>query len=372
MKPSAETFVRSILARAGIEVNGSRPWDFQVHDSRVFRRLAAGGSLAAGEAYMDGWWGATALDRFFERLLRARLETSVIRPVSVLGGLLARLGNPQSRRRSLRVAKTHYDLGNAFYEAMLDPKWMQYTCAYWRRAATLAEAQEAKLDLVCRKLALKPGHTVLELGGGWGGFARYAAENYGASVTVYNISQQQVLSARERCRDLPVTIHQRDYRDAEGSFDRVVSIGLCEHVGPGNYSNFLRLKARCLKEDGLALLHTIGSNFTKTWSDPWIERYIFPGGFLPSLRQLTSAAEPFFVTEDVHNFGADYDPTLMAWYENFSRNWPHFRDKYGERFRRMWEYYLLSCSGAFRARKIQLWQFVYSKKGVEGGYPSVR
>lgn len=372
MTAKAESIISHLLARAGIEINGRRPWDFQVNDPRVFRRILTQGSLGAGEAYMDGWWSAEALDQFFERLLCAKLHLSVRQKSLFRDRVLPRLSNLQSRRRSRKVAKIHYDLGNDFYKAMIGEKWMQYTCAYWKNADNLDGAQEAKLDLVCRKLHLKPGDKVLELGGGWGGFARYAAEKYGVSVTVYNISEQQVAWAREHTRDLPVTYHLKDYRDAEGLYDKVVSIGLCEHVGRKNHRDFLALKARCLKDDGLALLHTIGSNITKTWSDPWFTRYVFPGGYLPSIRQLAAAAEPVLIQEDHHNFGPDYDKTLMAWHRNFEEAWPRFKDHYGERFHRMWRYYLLSCAGAFRARSIQLWQFVYSKTGVKGGYTPAR
>ncbi len=372
MKASTEKLFHTQLEGAKIEVGGSRPWDIRIHDSRTYRRIVTGGSLGAGEAYMDGWWDVEALDEFFARLLRARLHRGLRRGGFVRNRLLPLVFNPQSRRLSRRVAETHYDLGNDFYEAMLDSRWMQYTCAYWKSTDTLEAAQEAKLDLVCRKLKLRPGERVLELGGGWGGFARYAAEKYGVSVTVYNISKQQVAWAREHAGTLPVTYHLQDYRDAEGIYDKVVSIGLCEHVGWTNLAAFLALKAKCLKDDGLALLHTIGSNVTKTWSDPWFTRYIFPGGALPSLPQVTRAAEPHFVLEDLHNLGADYDPTLMAWHANFEKAWPRFASRYGERFRRMWRYYLLASAGAFRARNIQLWQFVFSKKGVPGGYEPER
>ncbi len=372
MPANAENIVRSLLAEADIQVNGDRPWDFRVRDPRVFSRIVTKGSLGAGEAYMDGCWDVEALDQFFDRLLRARLEASLRRGNFFRDWVLPRISNLQNRRRSLRVAERHYDLGNEFYEAMLDRQWMQYTCGYWKDADSLDKAQAAKLDLVCRKLQLRPGQTVLELGGGWGGFARYAAEHYGVSVTVYNISREQVEWAREHTGNLPVTFHLKDYRDAEGTYDKVVSIGLCEHVGRKNYRDFLALKARCLKKDGLALLHTIGCNVTKSWSDPWFTKYIFPGGSLPSLPQLTAASEPGFIQEDFHNIGPDYDKTLMAWHRNFEEHWPWFRDRYGERFYRMWRYYLLSCAGAFRARNIQLWQFVYSKTGVKGGYTPVR
>lgn len=364
--------MEALLSIADVRINGERPRDIQVHDDRFYCHVIRNHSLGLGESYMDGWWDAEALDQFFYHIMRADLTLKQVKRTTLLFDYLkALLINRQSKGRSKRVAECHYDLGNPFYEAMLGPH-MQYTCAYWKDSGDLASAQEAKLDLVCRKLQLKPGDKVLELGGGWGGFARFAAERYGCQVTVYNISEEQVTYARDYCRDLPVEVRQEDYHNAGGCFDKVVSIGLCEHVGAPNYEAFFRLQRDCLKEDGLMLLHTIGRDETGLTADPWITRYIFPGGQLPSMRQLTTAVEGQFVLEDFHNLGHDYDPTLMAWFRNFDRHWPEFRDQYGKQFYRMWKYYLLSCAGSFRARRIHLWQMVFSPRGVEGGYQPVR
>ena len=367
---SRETLAE-LLEEADVHVDGDRPWDMQVHDQRLFDRILAEGNLGLGEAYMEGWWDVDQLDQFFHRVLQARLNGRIRDPKLIGAWLKARLCNLQSPRRSRRVAEMHYDLGNTFYQHMLDP-WMQYTCAYWKEADTLAQAQEAKLDLVCRKLNLNSGDHVLELGGGWGGFARFAAERYGCRVTSYNISREQVAYARESCRDLPVDIRHEDYRRAEGRYDKVASIGMMEHVGASNYGTFMDICRRCLKPGGLMMLHTIGCNRTKRVSDPWFTKYIFPGGQLPSPQQSMRAAEKRFVVEDLHNIGADYDPTLMAWFYNFHRNWPHFEKELGETFYRMWRYYLLSCAGSFRARNIQLWQIVLSPDGINGGYAPVR
>ena len=367
---SRETLAE-LLEEADVHIDGERPWDMQVHDQRLFDRILAEGNLGLGEAYMEGWWDVDQLDQFFHRVLQARLNGRIRDPKLIGAWLKARLFNLQSPRRSRRVAEMHYDLGNTFYQHMLDP-WMQYTCAYWKEADTLAQAQEAKLDLVCRKLHLNSGDHVLELGGGWGGFARFAAERYGCRVTSYNISREQVAYARESCRDLPVDIRHEDYRRAEGRYDKVASIGMMEHVGASNYGTFMDICRRCLKPGGLMMLHTIGCNRTKRVSDPWFTKYIFPGGQLPSPQQSMHAAEKRFVVEDLHNIGADYDPTLMAWFDNFHRNWPRFEKELGETFYRMWRYYLLSCAGSFRARNVQLWQIVLSPDGINGGYAPVR
>lgn len=248
---------------------------------------------------------------------------------------------------------------------MLDP-YMQYSCGYWKDATTLEAAQEAKLDMICRKLELKPGMTLLDIGCGWGGLSEFAARHYGVSVHGVTISAEQQKMAQERCKDLDVTILLQDYRDLNLSFDRIVSVGMFEHVGPKNYATYFDVVARNLKPDGLFLLHTIGSNHTDLNVDPWIDKYIFPNGCLPSVMHIAQTSEPHFVMEDWHNFGVDYDTTLMAWYERFLESWPQLESNYDERFKRMFTYYLNACAGAFRSRDIQLWQVVFSR-GIDGG-----
>jgi cyclopropane-fatty-acyl-phospholipid synthase len=369
--------ITDLLAQGDIHINGSRPWDVQVHHPDFFKRILGQGTLGLGESYMEGWWDCEQLDVAFTKAMSARLEHRLpFNWVVAFDLLKSRLFNRQSKSRSKTVAEIHYDLGNEFYADMLDPR-MQYTCAYWKTgdgkvAANLAEAQENKLDLVCRKLGLKPGMTVLELGCGWGGFARFAAERYGVHVTGYNISKEQVAYGREYNKDLPVEIRLQDYREADGLYDRVVSIGMAEHVGMRNYRTFFQTIQRSLKEGGLALVHTIGSNRSVTSIEPWLGKYIFPHAMLPSIAQLSKAAENLLVVEDWHNFGPDYDHTLMAWLERFQANWHKHEKAYGQQFYRMWVYYLTICAGSFRARKNQLWQVVLSKGGVPGGYACVR
>jgi len=364
MPSGAERALRALLARAGVEVGGSRPFDIQVHDPRFYRRVLAGAVLGLGESYMDGWWDCAALDQMLDRLLRAHLDRTVPGGWRIRWHVLhSRLFNLQRPSRAGIVARRHYDLGNDFYRAMLGPT-LQYTCAWWGEgAASLDEAQEAKLDLVCRKAGLRPGMTVLELGCGWGGFARRAAERYGARVTAYNVSREQVAAARQACAGLPVEIVLGDYREARGAFDAVVSVGIMEHVGYKNYGTYMEVAHRCLAEDGIAFVHTIGANVSTTTANPWLTRYIFPNGMLPSIAQLGAAMERLFVIEDLHNLGPDYDRTLMAWHRNFLATWPDYAGRYGERFRRMWEFYLLSSAAGFRARSTQLWQIVLTREG---------
>jgi cyclopropane-fatty-acyl-phospholipid synthase len=373
--PAASSVVNSrfyqlaaeVFAAAQIQINGPHPWDIQLRDPGVLAQAFSRANLGLGETYMDGGWDAVQLDEFFCRVLRARLADRIQPWRLLLYALSARLLNRQNRRRAWQVGQAHYDLGNDFYAAMLDPR-MTYTCGYWEHATTLAEAQEAKLDLICRKLGLQPGMRVLDIGCGWGSFMSYATEHYGVECVGVSISKEQVEWAQQRYPHLKLEFRLQDYRELNERFDRIASIGMFEHVGRKNHRTYMEVAHRCLHDDGLFLLHTIGKNVRNSIPDPWVDKYIFPNGDLPSLGQVGDAADGLFVAEDLHNFGADYDKTLMAWHANFEAAWPRFSASLGERFYRMWRYYLLSCAGAFRARDLQLWQFVLSKKGVPGGY----
>ena len=368
---SAKNIIKEMLAAVDVEINGSRKWDIQVHDERLYQRILGGGSRGLGEAYMDGWWDVEVLDEFFFRVLRSQLEDQIRPNLSVLLEYLRSRFLNQQRTRAFEVGEEHYDIGNDLYTAMLDER-MTYTCGYWKDATTLDEAQEAKLDLICKKLALKEGDRVLDIGSGWGSFINYASERYGVEGFGVTVSKEQADFANAHAKDLKVETRLQDYREVTGEFDHVVSVGMFEHVGHKNYRTFMEKTHELLKDDGLCMLHTIGRNTTSITPDPWIEKYIFPNSMLPSLKQISEAAEGLFVIEDVHNFGAYYDLTLMAWWRNFESNWDSLKGQYSDRFYRMWRYYLLSCAGSFRARKIQLWQIVLSKKGVIGGYTSLR
>lgn len=359
-----------LLAQADVELNGDRPWDIQVHDPRLASRVLARGSLGLGESYMDGWWDCEALDEFFCRILRARLDERVSTTL-VWHSLRARLFNLQSLRRAWQVGEAHYDLGNEFFAAMLDSR-MTYTCGYWAKANNLEDAQTAKLDLICRKLGLAPGMRLLDIGCGWGSLMKFAARHYGVSCVGLTISREQAAHIWEDREGLPIETRLGDYRTFNHGgldmFDRIASVGMFEHVGRKNHGAFFDMAARSLKRDGLFLLHTIGKNQRRGGTDPWIDRYIFPNGELPSLGEIADGSESRFVVEDVHNFGADYDRTLMAWHSRFDAAWPNFAEEHGERFFRMWRYYLLACAGTFRARTTQLWQVVLSPSGVPNGY----
>ncbi len=368
----AKHLAAKLLAEAGVAINGNKPWDFMVKNDNVFDRVLARGSLGLGEAYMDGWWDAEKLDEFFYKVISAGLENKIGKNLKTVFRIAAAgIFNLQSRKRAFRVGKEHYDLGNDIYQNMLGRR-LVYTCGYWKNAKNLDEAQDAKLDLVCKKLKLRPGMKILDIGCGWGSFAKFAAENYGVSVVGITVSKEQAELGRKLCGGLPVEIRLQDYRDLNGQFDRIVSLGMFEHVGRKNFGDYFKIANECLEDGGLLLLHTIGGNISTASVDPWMGKYIFPNGMIPSAKQIGRAIEGLFIMEDWHNFGSDYDKTLMAWFENFYSNWGKLKDKYGERFFRMWKYYLLSCAGAFRARDLQLWQIVLSKKGLPGGYESIR
>jgi cyclopropane-fatty-acyl-phospholipid synthase len=364
--------IQQLLLQTGIKLNGSNSCDIKVNNDRLYKRVLTKGSLGFGEAYMDGWWDCEHIDELIDRLLRDDIRNQLRTNLPIIMLALASiLFNRQSGKKAYNIGKAHYDIGNDLYKAMLD-KNMVYTCGYWKGVDNLDDAQEQKLDLVCKKIGLKQGDKVLDIGCGWGSFAKFAAKNYGASVVGITVSDKQAELAKELCKGLSVEIRYQDYRDVNEKFDHIVSLGMFEHVGHKNYKTYFKVVERCLNNNGLLLLHTIGSKKSSKSTDAWIDKYIFPGGMLPSLAQITKSIEGLMMIEDVHNFGADYDKTLMAWFENFDKHWDELKDQYDERFYRMWKYYLLSCAGSFRCRQNQLWQIVMSKKGIVGGYKSIR
>lgn len=368
-----KSIATELLSLCEIEINGANSWDIQVYDERFYKKVVTQVELGLGESYMDGWWDVEHLDEMIYRILRADLQKKVKHNFKValqLAGFW--LINMQTRRRAFIVGQKHYDLGNDLFRRMLD-KRMNYSCAYWKDAKTLDEAQENKMELICKKLYLKPGMKVLDIGCGWGAFDKYAAEKYGVEVVGITVSKEQVALGKELCKRLPVEFRLQDYRDVNEKFDRIVSVGMIEHVGYRNYQDYFKVAEQCLTDDGIFLLHTIGSLQSVKNTNAWTHKYIFPNGMLPSIAQIAKNVEGLFIIEDLHNIGADYDKTLMAWFENFNRSWAEIEGKYSDRFYKMWKYFLLSSAGDFRSRKgSQLWQIVLSKNGVLGGYVPFR
>ncbi len=370
-KSRTKEIITDLLGIADVQVNGARPWDIQVHDERFYGMLLHKKSLGFGESYMAGWWDCEALDQCVKRLIKSNVESTFnIRPLLWLQILTHRLFNFQTKRLAPVVAKKHYDVGNDLFYCMLDKNRI-YSCGYWKDAENLDQAQLNKLELICKKLELAPGMRLLDIGCGFGGFAKYAAENYGVEVVGITVSKEQAQSAMTYCAGLPIKICLQDYRELKGQFDRIASIGMFEHVGYKNYRLFMRIVKSCLAPEGLFLLHTMGSNYSFVSGDEWLNKYIFPNGMLPSIKQLGRAFEGSFIMEDWHNFGLYYYPTLLSWHDNFNQHWDELKSRYSEEFRRMWNFYLLSCAGAALARKFQVWQTVLST-GRESTYQSQR
>ena len=361
-----------LLDMVGIKINGPNPWDPQIKDERFWTRLYAQGSLGLGEAYMDGWWECDDLAEFFNRVVGANIEDKLrVTPGLIWQIVQAKFLNMQTVAKSKRVAAMHYNETEA-YKASLDVR-MTGSCGYWPEGVTnVDQAQEAKLDMICRKVQLKPGETVWDIGCGWGAFMGFAAEKYGANCVGVTVSPDQAAYGRERYKGLPVEFQVKDYREFTGKADKVVSMGMFEHVGYKNFRTYFETARRVIKDDGLFLLHTIGSPESKETIDPWIEKYIFPGGVLPSLKQVGEAIEGLFSVIDLHNIGPHYDKTLVAWWDNFRTKWPQPQTPEQWRFYRMWKYYLLCCAGGFRSRAIHVWQFVLSTRGVPEGYITQR
>lgn len=366
-KTSSESFVRELFDSAGVGVEGKNPGDIDVKNPEFYERLVRDASIGLGESYMEEWWECERLDLFIEKLLRVDVKKKIQGSLKMkLLTLQALVTNMQSRARARQVAEAHYDIGNDLYEVMLC-KRMVYTCGYWKNAKTLDEAQEAKLDLICRKAGIEKGMRVLDLGCGFGGFAMFAAEKYGCEVLGVTISKEQqkwgAATAKKKGLD-GVELRVQDYRAVYGRFDRVVSIGMLEHVGWRNHRNFMEVVHRCLAPEGIAVLHTIGSNESQKHGIPFFEKYVFPNAASPSITQLGRAMENLFVLEDVHNIGPDYNPTLLAWWKNFEAGYDTLdKTKYDRRFWRMWRFYLLAAAGAVAARESQLWHLVLTHVG---------
>lgn len=356
--------LEKVLASVDIRINGDRPWDIRVNNPRFYRRLALKGSLGAGESYVEGDWDCDALDEAFFRLARGRVDRQLGTSFPhVVEWVRRHLINPQSSSRAFRVGQVHYDRDVELFRKMLDPH-MTYSCGYWKGVDTLLMAQESKFELVAQKMGLKRGMRVLDVGSGFGAFAIWAADHYDVEVTGVTVSKSQLKESLKRAEGKMVYFSLMDWRELEGTWDRIVSIGQFEHVGLKNYRHYMEKMRSLLAPDGLFLLHTIGNDVSTLYPDPWIEKYVFPNGLIPSIKQIAEAVEGQLIVEDLHNFGADYDKTLMAWFVNFDAA---TLDKKSP-FYRLWSYYLLSCAGTFRARRLQLWQWVLSPEGIMGGY----
>ncbi|WP_303908517.1 SAM-dependent methyltransferase [Thiohalomonas denitrificans] len=371
-------FLRTLeknLHRGSIEVhlpNGDRhrfgqeeplvSWRFD--DRRATGRIARVPELALGETYMDGAWDTDDL---------AGLLVTLMENFPQRSGRMARLTTaifdwfrPNWIGRSRRNVAHHYDLDEALFRTFLDED-LQYSCAYFERPEMdLEAAQKAKCRHIAEKLLPEPGQRVLDIGSGWGGMAIRLAEEFDVDVTGLTLSTEQQRVATQRARERGVAgkvrFHLQDYREHAGQYDRIVSIGMFEHVGRAQYPTYFQQVKRLLATNGVALIHSIGC-FTPSGSNPWIQRYIFPGGRIPTLAEIGNAAGTGgLVTADVEVWRLHYARTLAEWQDRFQRQRTAVVERFGERFYRMWTFYLASCEAAFRARGMAVFQFQLSQR----------
>eukprot|EP00928_Gymnodinium_smaydae_P010979 TRINITY_DN14121_c0_g5_i1.p1 TRINITY_DN14121_c0_g5~~TRINITY_DN14121_c0_g5_i1.p1 ORF type:complete len:417 (-),score=86.53 TRINITY_DN14121_c0_g5_i1:242-1492(-) len=372
---NSETAVRAIVKFGGIPES---VFDhIEVVDSSAWYDIITKGNFGIAEGYMHGKLKVDPLPFFLSVLNGTSVGTRRKEHADVLGwvmglvalptDLLGLVTNQQTKDRSRRVTEQHYDAGNDLYERMLGPS-MSYTCAYWKGAENLDQAQENKFDLIRRKLELAPGMKVADLGMGWGTAAEHMHKQAGVNVTGVSLSKEQVKWAQQNLAKPGLQFIWSDFRDHcedpkyMGYYDRVYSIGMMEHVGYKNYQTFFKCIKNLLKPDGLAVVHTIGEPDFVSAGDPFLEKYIFPGVVIPALSKVTPAFENDFILEDFQNFGHDYSRTLAAWSENSKAFFKENPTAYSLEFQRMWDYYLKMCEALFELRINQLWHFVLSPR----------
>lgn len=367
----AKSLVSKAFAKVDIQIHGSRPWDLKVNDERFYMKLLIKGPLGFGEAFVDDW---IECDRFDECLTRILKLESKNHPVMMWSWLRAYFTDLSSKKRGKIGSAIHYNFEKLIYEKMLD-KAMTYSIGYWGENDDLERAQEKKLDLICRKLHLEPGMRVLDIGCGWGSFAQYATRMYNVSVVGINIAEKQIELAQQKYSHLPIEFRVQDYRDLKGNFDRIVSIGMAEHVGLKNYKRYLKIIRDCLKDEGLCLIeistNTAMGSLARAM-DPWFMRYFFPTAWLPTLCQFTCAADGLLLLEDLHNITENSEKTFLAWWDNLNKNWASLQNEIDHRTYLMFKYYLLSSVGAFRGGVARYWQLVFSKGDLPHEYRCAR
>jgi cyclopropane-fatty-acyl-phospholipid synthase len=366
----SKVFIKGLLLKAGITIGGNKPYDIHVHNEAFYDLVMTSGSLGLGESYIEKYWDCAQIDEFINRIIRADLSSEVGKDFKSLARIiLAKVKNYQKASQSASDISEHYDIGDGWYESFLDNR-MVYTCGYWKNATNLDEAQEAKLNLSCRKEKIEDGMHILDIGSGWGSYAKYVLENF-KNVTVTGISncKTHVQYATNTCKAYKnrVEFQLHDWGKIAGKYDAIASFGMFEHVGPKNYRRFMKKVYNSLSSDeSLFLLHCISSNTATTSTDPYIQKRIFPGTVIPSVAGISKATDGLLKLEDWHLFGQDYDTTLMAWHNNFVKNFPELFKigKFNERNFRKQVYYFCMCAGSFRANKNDLSQIVFSKNAA--------
>jgi cyclopropane-fatty-acyl-phospholipid synthase len=341
----------------------------RIHDRGALYRLLYKPTRSFGELYAAGRLTVRGdllqtLELLYAGLSKLEREAGTGR--RLLRRLVAKRARPNTLDGSRQNIHSHYDLGNEFYELWLDRDYTQYTCAYYPTPeATLEQAQAAKLELLCRKLRLQAGETVVEAGSGWGGLARYLVRHYGVKVRSYNISKEQVQYARARAQREglhdAIEYIEDDYRNATGRYDVFLSVGMLEHVGVNHYTDLGATIDRCLKDDGRGLIHSIGQDISRPLNE-WIETYIFPGAYPPTLREMMGIFEPFALSiADVENLRPHYAQTLRHWHERFEANAGRIGEMFDDRFVRMWRLYLCGSIAAFTEGQLQLFQVLFRR-----------
>jgi len=358
-----ETLITAGLTRAGVTVNGPNPWDIRVLDNRLFRRVVGTRELGFGDSYVEGWWECDRIDELVTRILRTGIKR--ILPPGISGLTLAArsvITNTQGSERAGDNATAHYGQHDALLRLILGEP-LVYSCADWRDATDLADAQHAKIDRLASKLQLRPGMRVLDIGCGWGATADYLSTRHGVIVVGITPVAAQATHAARHHRHSDVSFVTTDFSNftSPKPFDRIYSVGMVEHVGPKNLKPFFRHCQDLLVDDGIMFHQTIGRRTPRASTDAWIDRRIFPGGAIPSVQQLSRAWSAGWVLEDFENLGPDYDRTLMAWLGLLEGKKDQVLDQFGEEMYRTFRFYFQYCAGAFRARELQLWQLVLTK-----------
>lgn len=347
-------------------VKGTSSTGMVIHDRYALCRLLTNPLLHFGDDYSSGRIDIEGdLPQFLQTVYQAMAKKPKFRRTSDPYAHRRNQPNHNSIADARRNIHHHYDLGNDFYRLWLDDE-MVYTCAYFSdETISLEHAQKAKMDLICRKLQLKPGQSVVEAGCGWGGLARHMARNYGVTVKAYNISREQIAYARQRCRDEglddKIEYVEDDYRNIAGSYDVFVSVGMLEHVGPDHYPELGRIIDRSLAAGGIGLIHTIGQNCATPMS-PWFLKRLFPGSYAPTIREIMTIFEPLELTVlDLENLRLHYAKTCAHWLQRFEAHQEQIGEMFDEFFIRTWRLYLSGCIANFTIGSLQLFQILFSR-----------
>jgi cyclopropane-fatty-acyl-phospholipid synthase len=372
----AEKGLKLLLAGADIEVGRSPSAEIIVHDDSFYRDVLTTGSLGLGDSYIDGKWDCEKIDELIYKILTLGIHQKLAPVYNIAGEIKRRALNLQSRERAKQVIEEHYDLPSEFYASFLDP-YFQYTCARFEGTADLDKAQEIKMGNICKKLGLKAGDKVMDIGGGWGGLAHFMASNCGVEPTVVTLSKTQAEHIK-RTRGDEIKVQLCDYRDIpdelNGRFDAVTAVGILEHIGHQNYADFMGAVDRVLKPSGKLLIHTLYTPQSRPVSNAWLHKHIFPNGELAPREMIEENLSSDFEPADGPNgeksteepafedITPNYFPTLHTWKDRLTESQKAGKINLSEREFRKWIYYFMSCAGAIKAGHMRVGQFLYGKK----------